>query len=87
MDGTQSLAEDFLRDLEELDEDVTVKRPRLEDEEEEETQIDIAPLAQSQVLANDRMNECIERVKNSGEELDYNLLEEANMYIQQIESE
>jgi hypothetical protein len=72
MDGTQSLAEDFLRDLEELDEDVTVKRPRLEDEEEEETQIDIAPLAQSQVL---------------GEELDYNLLEEANMYIQQIESE
>jgi hypothetical protein len=86
MDGTQSLADDFLRDLEELDEDVIVKRPRLEDEEEE-TQIDIAPLAQSQVLANYQMNECIERVKNVGEELDYNLLEEANMYIQQIESE
>jgi hypothetical protein len=29
MDGTQSLADDFLRDLEELDEDVMVKRPRL----------------------------------------------------------
>jgi hypothetical protein len=29
MDGTQSLADDFLRDLEELDEDVIVKRPRL----------------------------------------------------------
>jgi hypothetical protein len=86
MDGTQSLADDFLRDLEELDEDLIVKRPRLEDEEEE-TQIDIAPLAQSQVLANYQMNECIERVKNAGEELDYNLLEEANMYIQQIESE
>jgi hypothetical protein len=86
MDGTQSLADDFLRDLEELDEDVIVKRPRLEDEEEE-TQIDIAPLAQSQVLANYQMNECIEKVKNAGEELDYNLLEEANMYIQQIESE
>ena len=85
MDGTQSLADDFLRDLEDLDEDVIVKRPRLEDEEE--SQIDIAPLAQSQLLTKYQMNECIDRVKNAGEELDYNLLEEANMYIQQIESE
>lgn len=86
MDGTQSLADDFLRDLEELDEDVIVKKPRLDDEEEE-IQLDIAPLAQSQVLTNYQMNECIDRVKNAGVELDYKLLEEANMYIQQIESE
>ena len=51
MEGTQSLADDFLRDLEELDDDVLIKKRRL-DEDYEESELEIHPLAQSQLLAN-----------------------------------